>query len=152
MDSGKRVLTKPIAADWLTCAFGRGEKSDAVSLKRADVVAQATLSSSDSVRRAQVTVAHALTDGQHERLSDRLAAPGPHPQSFAVIIKRLWDETGIRLQLSEKDLRGLFSVTFRQRSDGGSLPSPIPQAVPWICCAEYAAGGPCPMELPTRRC
>ena len=103
-------MSESVASDGLACAFGRGV-SHGVGLHKADVLAEQSLSSSDSVRRSQVAASYALTEAQHQRLAERLR-PGPHPQTSAVIIKRLWDETAIRLQVSERDLQGMFPMNF----------------------------------------
>lgn len=110
LDSADRVLSEANASDWLTCAFGRGDAA-LQSAKSHDTMAAATLASRQSVMRAQAIASFALTKGQHEGLLARLQSPS-RPETSAVIIKRLWDETGLRLQLGRSDLAGIFPETF----------------------------------------
>ena len=105
-----RVLHASVAADWLACAFRRGG-SRVRGLHTADVLAEQSFSSSDSVRRSQVVTSFVSEQGQSQRIADRLR-PGLRPQTSAVIAKRLWDETQIRLQVSKRNLRGMFPMKF----------------------------------------
>ena len=99
--------TVAYAQDFIISAVGRGEDP---ALKMADVLSAGTLSSRFSVVRAQLVVSHALTRGMHEAASTGMRSA---TEDF-VIIKRLWDETAMRLQLGADKLKRMFPPAFAQ--------------------------------------
>ena len=83
-------------------ALGRGQ----ASLSDTALCAAHSLCSVDSTRRAQVLVGHALHAGQTEKIQSILTESiGPNS---VIILKRLWDETAIRVQLPYPDLRRML--------------------------------------------
>ena len=73
-----------------------------------DVLAEGALTSKTSVVRAQLVVSHALTRGM-----DDVALTGMKSTTEeCVIIKRLWDETAMRLQLTVDNLQRMFPQAF----------------------------------------
>ena len=94
---GDGRLVLDTAQDWLHIAFGRNQGL----LSDHKLLAAASLSDRMSVGRAQVVVSHSLHYGMARKMDDVLGSVG---SSSAVIVKRLWDETAMRLQLSYPDL------------------------------------------------
>ena len=82
-----------------------------------------SFSSVDSVRRAQVLAHQSLHDGMCKRLRSTLARAG---RTSTIVIKRLWDETSLRVQLSLTDLKRVLGEDVanvaddvKRRSRGG---------------------------------
>ena len=100
-------LSLSMASDWLHVAFGRSSSE----LKDMKLLASKTLSSRQSVVRAQRVLSYALLKGQNEQCAELLQARDGDRLSIAVIT-RLWDETALRLQMTSQDLERLAGPRF----------------------------------------
>ena len=116
-------LSRDDALQWLHCCFGRGS----ASLMDADLCSKAALCSSLSTRRAQLVVAEALHAGMERELRDvvsKLQAPHLAHNTRVVTLKRLWDETALRVQMADAAMRQLLGADFTdlvRTSKGNSI-------------------------------
>ena len=75
--------------------------------------AAAALCSRWSTLRAQLLVAEALHAGQQRRVRDITGNLRDDPQRSRVVsLKRLWDETALRVQMSPASMKGLLGHDF----------------------------------------
>ena len=136
-------LSADQAASWLSCAFGRGEVTQA-SLKRADVLVASIFATRLSVVRAQHLVAHALTNGQFGSLASQIDRSCGGTSVF--VMKRVWDETAHRLQISHQVLQDLFPGAFADevarvaQASSQSYPGFVVQSMQQVCFARWSAG------------
>ena len=116
---GDGQLTPQDAADVLHSSFGRGQSS----LDDATLCAAHALVGRQTVRRAQLVTATAMHDGAMRTLAGHLGRAEP---SSVCVVKRLWDETSLRVQLSDEALCkvlgrevGEACIVAKQRGRGG---------------------------------
>ena len=107
------------AEDLIHVAFGPGQGL----LADHHLCSAHSLSSADSVQRAQVLAHQSLHDGMCKRLRSTLARAD---RTSTIVIKRLWDETSLRVQLSLTDLKRVLGEDVadvaddvKRRSRGG---------------------------------
>jgi hypothetical protein len=93
------VLDADTAENWLHVGFGRGR----CSLQDKRLCAAESLSSRLTVSRLQVVIAQSLQSQMSEQMRKVLAETDP--KSSVIVLKRLWDETAMRLQVSVDRLR-----------------------------------------------
>ena len=96
---GPENLDADAAENWLHVGFGRGQ----CALSDATACAAHSLSSVTSVRRMQVVIAQSLQRQSSGTIRKLLAEA--EPKSSVIVLKRLWDETSTRLQVSLDKLR-----------------------------------------------
>ena len=99
-------ITEEKAQEWLESAMGRG----LASLRHYDLLAAHSLSSATSVMRAQLVVAEASRSRQAHCVGIGLVGDKSRVATF----KGLWDETALRIKVSEELLRKLFGINVSQ--------------------------------------
>ena len=121
---GDGRLSEAAAGDWLNIAFGRGQ----CSLGNTKLCAAHALTSEKSVTRSQLVTSHALQSGQVEKIN--AAMDQLDGRTSVVVLKRLWDETSMRLNIDAAALelltgqtlaRGVQEVKRRGRGGKGSV-------------------------------
>ena len=90
----------------LHAAFGRGHGE----LSNAKLCAARALCGKNTVVRSQLVTAHALQTAMYGKLDSVLS--GAQGNTSVIVLKRLWDETSTRLQVSESALRTLVGNNF----------------------------------------
>ena len=147
---GDGRLDDATADDWVQVAFGRGQGR----LTDINVCAASSLCSPASVRRSQVVAHQALHDGMCKRLRSVLAGAG---RTQTIVVKRLWDETGLRVQLSLNELKGVLGeeiagaaaeVKKRARGGRGSVyPGYVVQSIQQKAFIRYGRDAESSMEI-----
>ena len=104
-------LSRDSALDWLHSCFGR----DSASLMDVSACSKAALCSRVSSVRAQLVVAESLHAGMERELRDvvsTLQASHDARHTRVVTLKRLWDETALRVQMTDAAMRQLLGADF----------------------------------------
>ena len=104
-------LASANAVEWLHTCFGRGTDN----LGNAELGAARSLSSRPSVTRSQVVVAHGLQQHMFKNVDDALSALDP--RLSVVVLKWVWDETALRLNMTEDALRSLLGDTMADAAE-----------------------------------
>ena len=114
------ALKSSDAVDWLHICSGRGHDQ----LGNADVLAARSLSSRQSVVRSQLVVAHGLQQHMFKEIRHLLGAVDT--RLSVVVLKRVWDDTALRLATTEQLFRTLLgdsmsdeAVSLQRRGRGG---------------------------------
>ena len=90
---------------WLDSTWGRGAASTVLN---SEAVAESSGTSERTVRRAQTVVSEALLSIQARRLREVREQLARDNRNGFVVIKRLWDETAIRLTLTVSERKALL--------------------------------------------
>ena len=141
------------AADWITSAFAHMDTDNLANVKE---VAAKAMVSRHSVNRATTVIADALLSCQRQKVNDIMSVDAC--RRGVLVIKRLWDETALRVQLDESQLKAVIGdtsfveelVRVKKLRKGAIFPGYTLQSLQQLSFVRTSAGGCGEVVIPAK--